>query len=293
MCVYGCRPVNAPRRHRLLGGLAVIVTLVTALAGCVPAKPAATARTTTAPATAPAAAPWRGAALVSLPQACSDIETLGLAWYYNWSTNPQCPGNVDFVPMVWGDWCPGTTDCSVLPARLASSGAKELLGFNEPDSPSQSNVSVERALDLWPFLQSTGLRLGSPAVTDDAAGHAWLDSFITGIRQRGLRVDFITLHWYGGCTNGTQLTNYLSTMSKYGLRIWLTEFSCYNQSAATNTQFVQQVVSTLSAIPYVQRIAWFTNRPHQSGYDGTALVTDSGSVTSVGAAYSAIRADRA
>ena len=195
--------------------------------------------------------------------------------------------------MVWGDWCPGTTDCSVLPARLASSGAKELLAFNEPDSPSQSNVSVQRALDLWPALESTGLRLGSPAVTDDAAGHAWLDSFMTGIRQRGLRVDFITLHWYGSCTNGTQLTTYLSTMSKYGLPIWLTEFSCVNQTAATNTRFVQQVVSTLSTLPYLQRIAWFTNRPHQSGYDGTALVTDSGSVTSVGAAYSAIPANRA
>ena len=154
-------------------------------------------------------------------------------------------------------------------------------------------MSVQRALDLWPALQSTGLRLGSPAVTDDAAGHAWLDSFMTGIHQRGLHVDFITLHWYGSCTNGTQLTNYLSTMSKYGLPIWLTEFSCYNQTAATNTRFVQQVVAALASIPYLERIAWFTNRPHQSGYEGTALATDSGSLTSVGAAYAALPAARA
>jgi hypothetical protein len=263
------------------------------LAGCLPAKPPATARTVTAPATAPATAPFKGAAMVGLPQACSDLQALGLTWYYNWSSTQPCPGSVEFVPMVWGDWCPGATDCSVLPARLAASGAKELLAFNEPDSASQSNVSVQRALDLWPSLQSTGLRLGSPAVTDDTAGHAWLDAFMTGIHQRGLRVDFITLHWYGGCSSGTQLTNYLSTMSKYGLPIWLTEFSCANQSAATNTQFVQQVVSTLAAIPYVERIAWFTNRPHQTGYEGTGLVTDAGALTTVGAAYAAIPGTRA
>jgi Glycosyl hydrolase catalytic core len=230
--------------------------------------------------------------MVGLPQDCGDVQALGLSWYYDWSTNPYCSTGADFVPMVWGDWCPGATDCGVLPARLAASGAKELLAFNEPDSASQSNVSVQRALGLWPYLQSTGLRLGSPAITDDSAGHAWLDAFMSGVRQRGLRVDFIALHWYGGCTNGTQLTNYLSTMSKYGLPIWLTEFSCYNQSAATNTQYVQQVVSTLLSLPSVERIAWFTNRPHQAGYDGTGLVTDAGALTTVGTAYSALPAVR-
>jgi hypothetical protein len=277
--------------HRLLGTFAVVVILATALAGCIRSTPTPAAAHQTPPAALPAvhhSAPWRGAAVVSLPQACPDLNSLGLSWYYDWSTDPQCSGTVPFVPMVWGDWCPGTADCSVLPARLAVSGAKELLTFNEPDSASQSNVSVPRALDLWPALQSTGLRLGSPAVTDDAAGHAWLDAFMAGIRQRGLRVDFLTLHWYGDCTNGTQLTNYLSTMSKYGLPIWLTEFSCYNQTVAINTQFVQSVVSTLAAVPYLERIAWFTNRPHQSGYENTALVTDSGSLTSVGAAYAAL-----
>jgi hypothetical protein len=283
----GTRP-----RRRLLG-LAAVAVLATVLAGCVPARPAPTTPITTARPAAAITAPWRGAAMVGLPEDCSDVQALSLSWYHDWSTNPYCSTDVDFVPMVWGDWCPGTTDCSVVPARLAASGAKELLGFNEPDSTSQSNVSVPRALDLWSYLQSTGLRLGSPAVTDDSAGHAWLDAFMTGARQRGLRVDFITLHWYGSCTNGTQLTNYLSTMSKYGLPIWLTEFSCVNQSAATNTQYVQQVVSSLLAIPYVERIAWFTNRPHQTGYDGTALVTDAGALTTVGAAYSALPAGRA
>jgi hypothetical protein len=279
-------------RPRLLAGVAAVALFAVTLAGCVAARPAPPPPTTSPPAAAVSTAPWRGAALVGLPQNCSDVQTLGLAWFYNWSTTPYCSGGADFVPMVWGDWCPGAADCTVLPARLAASGAKELLAFNEPDSASQSNVSVQRALDLWPSLESTGLRLGSPAITDNAAGHAWLDAFMTGVHQRGLRVDFIALHWYGSCANGTQLTNYLNTMSKYGLPIWLTEFSCYNQSAATNTQYVQQVVSNLRTNPSVERVAWFTNRPHQAGYEGTALVTDAGAITSVGAAYAAIPAVR-
>lgn len=43
-----------------------------------------------------------------------------------------------------------------------------------------------------------GMRLGAPAVAmgADAPG-GWLDQFMSGARARGLRVDFVPLHWYG------------------------------------------------------------------------------------------------
>ncbi len=44
-----------------------------------------------------------------------------------------------------------------------------LLGFNEPDMSSQSNMTVSDALRLWPRLMATGMRLGSPAVAANAA----------------------------------------------------------------------------------------------------------------------------
>ena len=72
--------------------------------------------------------------------------------------------------MVSGDWCPGSSTCTALPASLSASGNPYLLTFNEPDNPSQSNMTVARALQLWPYLEATGLQLGSPAVTDSSRG---------------------------------------------------------------------------------------------------------------------------
>ncbi|MFE9889284.1 glycosyl hydrolase [Streptomyces scopuliridis] len=36
-----------------------------------------------------------------------------------------------------------------------------LLGFNEPDSADQANITPEQALDLWPQWEKTGLNLGA------------------------------------------------------------------------------------------------------------------------------------
>lgn len=87
--------------------------------------------------------------------------------------------------MIWGA-------ASVDRAELdrARQAGSTLLGFNEPDFDSQANMSVEQALDLWPQLQATGLRLGSPAPAVDAAEPGgWLDRFLSGARDRGYRVD--------------------------------------------------------------------------------------------------------
>lgn len=236
---------------------------------------------------------WRGAGLVRLPEACADIHALGLSWYYNWWTDPQCPDvPVPFVPMVWGDWCPGTAACAPLPAQLAGSRDKPLLAFNEPDNPVQANMTVERALQLWPSLEATGRRLSSPAVRYDPNGVAWLDAFLSGARKGGLRVDFLALHWYGDCGKPTTLTDYLAHMSKYGLPIWVTEISCHYQSLDTNVRFAEQIGALLAPISYLERVAWFTNRPYPDGYESTALLDQSGALTPVGAKYSALPAYR-
>jgi hypothetical protein len=234
----------------------------------------------------------RGAGLVDLPTDCGDMQTLGLSWYYNWESSTNCPNTgVPFVPMEWGDWCNGATTCSALPASLANNGNPYLLTFNEPDNASQSDMSVARAVQLWPYLEATGLQLSSPAVTSGSSGTAWLASFMADVHSQGLRVDFLALHWYGDCSNPQNLINYLAGMeTSYGLPEWLTEFSCINDSAAVNANFIQQVAPELEALPYLQRFAWFTNRPYPGGYQNTGLLDASGNLTSVGQAYTAIPA---
>lgn len=78
---------------------------------------------------------------------------------------------------------------------IAKPGVTHLLSFNEPDNASQSNISVAEAIPLHKLLQSTGLRLGSPAPTESEA-FSWLRDFMAGTRAQNIKVDHMVIHWY-------------------------------------------------------------------------------------------------
>src|SRR6185436_12074529 len=166
-----------------------------------------------------------------LKAALSDV---GAGWYYNWASNNNDvpgPAGVEFVPMIRakGD----ATDATIAKAKKESGG--ELLGFNEPDMAGQADMSVGDALAAWPKLQATGLRLGSPSVAygGDTPG-GWLDSFMSGAKQKGYRVDFITLHWYGSDFSPAAVNQFLGYIDavhqRYGKPIWVTEYGLMNFS---------------------------------------------------------------
>ncbi|MGW6929944.1 sigma-70 family RNA polymerase sigma factor [Lentzea sp. NPDC054927] len=214
-------------------------------------------------------------------------------WYYNWAAHPDgiaTPPNVEFVPMIWGT---KFTDDATL--AKAKANGKVLLGFNEPDFPEQANMTPEQALDLWPKLAATGLRLGSPSVahSGDKAG-GWLDRFMTGAAQRGLRVDFIALHWYGSDFSEAavgHLKNYLDAVHRrYGKPVWLTEYSLIDFSGGsarypTQAQlaaFARGSSAMMEGLPYVERYAWFALPADKPG---TGLYTPGGTPNEAGAAY--------
>ncbi|GAB7046353.1 glycoside hydrolase family protein [Catenuloplanes indicus] len=222
------------------------------------------------------------------------VDDAGVSWYYNWGTNNDAmPAGAEFVPMIWDENV-------VTPANLAKVRAEgdTLLGFNEPDLAEQANMSVEQALGLWPRLEATGMRLGSPAVAwgGDAPG-GWLDRFMTGARQRGLRVDFITLHWYGGDFSAAatgQFMGYVRAVhERYGLPIWVTEYGLMNFSAeprfpstAQITAFITASTRELEAAPYVERYAWFS-LPAVGDSLPYGLYRDATTPTEAGRAYRA------
>jgi len=135
---------------------------------------------------------WRG--LGMCPEFhCQDATTLDVSWFYTWHSDHPCPGetSVPWVPMIFN--AAHAKDA----ARLKGSGADALLGFNEPDCANQGNVTVAEALDLWPQLMATGLRLGSPAPASFTNGtFTWLKQFVDGVKIRGLRLDFLAVHFY-------------------------------------------------------------------------------------------------
>jgi hypothetical protein len=229
----------------------------------------------------------------------------GASWYYTWGVDHPgitTPKHVSFVPMIWGAG-------SVTPANLreVSREGQYLLGFNEPDNPGQSNMSVAQALSLWPKLMATKMRLGSPAVATDAATPGgWLDQFMRGARARHYRVNFITLHWYGAdfATQAAvqQLKSYVqATHARYGLPIWLTEFALISFASGVSfptpkqqAAFLTAATSMLQHLSYVQRYAWFA-LPASSGAsgDGSAGLFRPGAVpTTAGRAFEAVDARR-
>jgi hypothetical protein len=224
------------------------------------------------------------------------LNDVGAGWYYDWMAsraNIAAPTGVEFVPMI-------RDAASVTTAILAQAKQQgtELLGFNEPDLAGQANMTASQALDLWPKLVATGLRLGSPSVAfgGDTPG-GWLDQFMSGAAARGYRVDFIALHWYGsdfGAAAVGQLRGYVQAVyNRYHKPIWLTEYALINfgggQKYPTQAQqaaFVTGSAAMLDALPYVQRYAWFA-LPSQ-GVD-TGLYRSANSPTTVGVAYRAAK----
>lgn len=295
-------PFLTKRTTALLAAAAALTVAATATATASGKEPAAPIE---AAVVAPAAkkdtidGAKKGAALWNQKGIKKSLKDSGVSWYYNWAATPngvKAPKGVDFVPMIWGK--DSATKATLAKAKK---NGKTLLGFNEPDLAEQSNMSVEEALDLWPKLQKTGMRLGSPAVAWGADQDGkWLDEFMKGAKKRGYRVDFITLHWYGSDFRTKpatqQLKSYVQAVrKKYPKKpIWITEYSLMNfgegprfASAAKQAAFVKSSTNMLEKLKYVEHYSWFAFPTSTNGKDETGLYRPGGAITKPGKAYRA------
>lgn len=183
--------------------------------------------------------------------ALNDVDRAGFAWHYTWK--PKQLWDVDttaemstWVPQVWGDRDMTAEALS----RIKASGATTLMGFNEPDHRLQSNMTVAHALELWPQLQATGLRLGSPAVTQTGAlgSTSWLAKFMAGAEAQGLTVDFIQVHYYSKTADVTAFNAFLEKVhAQYGKPVWVTEWALADWSNPGRFSFEQQAAFARAA----------------------------------------------
>ncbi len=261
-----------------------------------PSRPRATTAIPAPVTPAPVTSAKKGVGTWSFGASRTSLAASGASWFYNWGASPAglaSPPGVAYVPMIWG----AANVTSATLAQVKSEG-NVLLGFNEPDLASQSNMTAAQALSLWPQLEATGMTLGSPAVAADGnVAGSWLDQFMSGAAARGYRVDFITLHWYGSdFSTGpavSQLKSYLQAVyDRYHKPIWLTEFGLANfgtgqfPAGAQQAAFVTAATTMLDGLPYLQRYAWFA-LPANSTDGSLGLFTSSGAVTSTGRAFEA------
>jgi hypothetical protein len=226
------------------------------------------------------------------------LEAAGARWIYNWNIDPPevMPAGVRFTPMIYKGT--SATDQALAQVKLKARdlGYKELLGFNEPDAETQGNTSVEAALNAWPRLEATGLRLGSPACVHP--DNEWMMAFMKGAKNRGLRVDFICMHSYGGPGVDSLLKKIEKVHALYKLPIWITEFAVADweaKSAAENRHkpekiagFVTKLLPQLEAMDIVERYAWFHGGVSGSALASSKLFNADGSLTVVGKAYRSV-----
>ena len=118
-----------------------------------------------------------------------------ITWLYNWSSNVT-PGSdsIEFIPMQWNN-----VNIDELHHKVKQAKATTVIGFNEPELPDQSNMSLELASNEWlrciEPLRKAGVRCGSPGISSAPHAVGWLRDFIKRIREGGSDIDFYCFHW--------------------------------------------------------------------------------------------------
>ena len=183
--------------------------------------------------------------------------------------------------MLWG--VPNGPDTDWTNNALA---AKHVLGYNEPDLGSQSNIIPSAAIAGWqmyfqPFAGK--VQLGGPAVTNAGDGTlpyiglGWLESFLKYCT--GCTVDFMPVHWYNNASV-SDFQNYLMTAHTRsgGRPIWVTEFMLQD-SEASQIAWLKEVLPWMDAQSWIQRYSYF-------GVFEDFLINGAGSgLSNIGMAY--------
>ncbi|HHY85420.1 MAG TPA: hypothetical protein GYA07_07775 [Verrucomicrobia bacterium] len=200
-------------------------------------------------------------------------------WNYDWDNVANSSLDVEYVPMRHNlNW----NAYANINNKQNSTAA---LGFNEPDSEEQANMSVATAIAQWPNLLASGLRLGSPATTD--GGLSWLYEFIDQADALNYRVDFVAVHFYQGGRTAQQFHDWLQAIhQRTGRPLWITEFNnganwtcCAPGSYAEQAAIISQFIEMLDNAPFVERYAIY----NWVGPNREMIV--GGSLTAAGVAY--------
>jgi autotransporter-associated beta strand protein len=212
------------------------------------------------------------------------LQATAASWYYNWGSGPGNNGDFGALhyPMFWN--APSQTTIDNVRNRP---GVQWVLGFNEPERRDQANMTVTRALDSWSQISNSfvgsGIKLVSPAVSDDAGGQAWFRDFMAGFNDRrtnpsnpdfnpNLQMDAVAFHWYGVSNPNNPaaaasgfLSRVDSYWNTYKLPVFITEFAIHDwggnytdeQIIEANRQFINIVIPALESRNHVLGYSWY------------------------------------
>ncbi|MEN8228058.1 MAG: glycosyl hydrolase [Bacteroidota bacterium] len=223
-------------------------------------------------------------------------------WHFSQGTELKAeePENVEFVPTISGDNIDNAL-VTELQGLKDDGKISYLLGFNEPDNVDKANMTVERALELWPLLEEVGLPLGSPACVDIES--QWMVDFMDSVDAKGLTIDFISMHWHGDTDTETDaeaeagvfLNKLEDAFLLYEKPIWITGFSLTDTAATIIKdnqyspgdvlKFMKSVLPELEKRAYILRYAWLHGDISDPQQYSSALWDESGRLTALGTYY--------
>ena len=227
------------------------------------------------------------------------VTKLNAKWHYSWgATKPaDMPPGVEYCPMIWGNSRDDKLASALekLKQQYEEREFQYLMGFNEPDSANQSNMSVERVIDLWPKLMEPGIPLVSPGCVHP--DREWMHNFMEGVEKRNLRVDVVAVHSYGG-PNPEALLNRLEKVHReFGRPLWITEFAVgdwqakktseIRHSKETVAKFMRELFPALEQTDFVHRYSWFSASQSNRALGTSALFDEAGELTELGQIYAA------
>ncbi len=173
----------------------------------------------------------------------NDAEKVNGTWSYSWSADQNSSAGVEYVPIRQNGGWPSFSEIS------GKQYVSHVLGFNEPDHTEQSNLTVVQALAQWPDMMRTGLRIGSPAVTNNS----WIYAFMDSCKAKNYRVDFVAYHAYWGGKSPSSWYNDLKYIhERTGRPLWITE---WNNGANWTTEWWPTSDKSLSAANAAKQLA--------------------------------------
>ena len=199
--------------------------------------------------------------------------------------NDEVNSELEFVPMIWND----AGNVSERLKSLKEKGYDKVLSFNEPDYDQEANMSVDLASSYNQDFHSSGLRVGSPAVSESTVKeNGWFENYWNRLE---IKDDFIAVHNYPGYvgldseeyTPKKAAKSFLKYMNDiydcYQKPIWVTEFAVaawdsneywhpYDGNDEQHNKAVQEFmkyvingfddIQGLDELSFVERYAWFS-----------------------------------
>ncbi len=210
----------------------------------------------------PPAAPKKGLPLTY--NDCASATAVGAKWIHAWSTTPPDCAGMENIPMIWG--------ASDVNATLGGN-SQWIIGFNEPDSASQANLSPAVAATLWRQIEQKYPTRKLVAPTPSGAAPNWLVDFRNAyIAAYGAppRLNALGVHcysWYAelgdyGCIPHTR--KFIDWANAWNVpEVWVTEFSFSPTAPSSLDQSLQEAntyITWMKNQSLVTRYAWFASK---------------------------------